>query len=95
MGSRAHCLCAGLSFGDTSYTNPDYQLVSKILGRTNARTNGRTNGRTNPFRQCFTPKGGNVQAARENLTASRENVTASRQCSTVNRYSLVLPLVRL
>ena len=80
----------------------DYQTVAAPSGRTNTRTNTRTCSRTNPFRQCFTPKAKNVQAARENFTAARENFTASRKkipaarkCFTACRYYLVSPLVRL
>jgi hypothetical protein len=53
---------------------PDYQQVSNKSTRTNAHTNGRTKCRTNPFRQCFTAKAGNVQAARKNFTASRKKI---------------------
>ena len=43
---------AGLEFGDTSNTKPDYQHVRNKSTRTNAHTNGRTKCRTNLFRQC-------------------------------------------
>ena len=69
----------------------DYQTVAAPGGRTNTRTNTRTN----PFRQCFTPKAKNVQAARENFTASQKNFAAARKCFTACRYYLVSPLVRL
>ena len=45
---RARCLHTGLLFGDTSYTNPDYQPFRKMFARTNARTNTRTKCRTLP-----------------------------------------------
>jgi len=71
-------LHAGLPLSDTSYTNPDYQQFTEMFTRTRGRTNGRTNGRTkcrtNPFRQCFTPKVKNVQAAREKFPAVRKKI---------------------
>ena len=73
----------------------DYQTVAAPGGRTNTRTNTRTCSCTNPFRQCFTPKAQNVQAARENFTASQKNFAASRKCFTACRYYLVSPLVQL
>ena len=73
----------------------DYQTVAAPGGRTNTRTNTRTCSRANPFRQCFTPKAKNVQAARENFTASRKKISAARKCFTACRYYLVSPLVRL
>ena len=92
---RAHASAEMTKVGDTSYTNPDYQTVAVPGGRTNTRTNTRTCSRTNPFRQCFTPKAKNVQAARENFTASRKKISAARKCFTACRYYLVSPLVRL
>ena len=73
----------------------DYQTVAAPGGRTNTRTNTRTCSRTNPFRQCFTPKAKNVQAARENFPAARKKISTSRKCFTACRYYLVSPLVRL
>ena len=73
----------------------DYQTVAAPGGRTNTRTNTRTCSRTNPFRQCFTPKAKNVQAARENFPASHKILTAARKCFTTCRYCQVSPLVRL
>ncbi len=73
----------------------DYQTVAAPGGRTNTHTNTRTCSRTNPFRQCFTPKAKNVQAARENFPASHKILTAARKCFTACRYYLVSPLVRL
>jgi hypothetical protein len=74
--------------GDTSYTNPDYQTVAVPGGRTNTRTNTRTCSRTNPFRQCFTPKAKNVQAARENFPASRKKISAARKCFTASQKNV-------
>ena len=67
-------LHTGLPFGDTSNTKPDYQQFTEMFARTRGRTNGRTKCRTNPFRQCFTPKVKNVQAARKNFPAARKKI---------------------
>ena len=80
--------------GDTSYTNPDYQTVAVPGGRTNTRTNTRICSRTNPFRQCFTPKAKNVQAARENFPASRKKISAARKCFTASQKTS-RPLVKI
>ena len=43
-----------ITFGDTSYTKPEYQPLNKPHTRTNAHTKCRTKCRTKC--QCFTPK---------------------------------------
>ena len=68
----------------------DYQTVAAP----GSRTNTRTNTRTNPFRQCFTPKAKNVQAARENFPASRKKISAARKCFTASQKTS-RPLVKI
>ena len=45
-----------------------------------------------PFRQCFTPKVKNVQAARKYFPAARKKISASRKCFTAGHNPLVSPI---
>ena len=78
-----------MTFGDTSYTKPEYQPLSKPHTRTNAHTKCRTSGRTKCRTrcQCFTPK---PEISRPYRKFSRPYRKISRPLRNVSRPGIIL-----